>query len=179
MNPSFRPVKTGDIVYIQDVPHLVYGVDIQSSQIYLNVKEISPSVKKVMYNQISFAPEQQRLRAAKIAQEAMRHGYASGEKSIKSDDISQPFNTNEIAELLKNNYIKTIKSLNADCIDQEIVNKVVQKVAAAQGYLIARSHKSRVKSDMKYANWQNIANLALKIAHRYNQSVVNRNSSTD
>ena len=177
-NVNFRPIKSNDVVIYNGQKHLVVSVQLENSEIRLNLQPLDNSVKTVSFNDVQILDEtyiekpkgQLNLTINKSGREAWDYGAAKA----KSEDIKTrtPYTQNELISRVKTLLLDEIKKNNQETISQPMIDHVVQRLSSTQAYLVTQVVKGNaVKSSENFIDWRQISLIALKMANMYNQSI--------
>ncbi len=171
---EFQSVRTNQIVFYQGQQHVVTGLDVRPDGVFLHLQRIEPQVKSVTYNQVKLIDEvlPKRLSANLAAQKAWEYGMKQTRHTSK-DHVRQPYTRLEVSTKIKGLLLETLKEqkVKAKFITQSVLDKVVGRIAAAQGYLTQLPNQT-VKSLDDCPDWREIAAIGSSVANAYNRSML-------
>lgn len=176
----FTPVKTNDVVTYNGQKHLVVSVHLENNDVRLNLQPLDNSIKTVSMRDVTVLDEQYNvpsktksvLTITKAGREAW--DYGTDKARTENNSTREPYSDIELISRVKSLLLEEIQKMQQATINQQMVDHVVQRLAATQAYLVTQNNKnSAIKSSDNFIDWRQISLIAIKMANMYNQSVIN------
>lgn len=183
LNSNSPSAKTGDIITHDDQEYVVFSIEMHQDRVLLGLRPVLSAYKSIYYDELNQPVRDskfpQRLVAGENSRLSMQKGYQLALVDGRSSNrvVREPYTVPEIVDRIKTLIVERLSVTGEELVSQKTLDVIVEKLSAAQGYILGSIRKGALKTSMSpdHATWQVIAESAIQIAGTYNKIAIREN----